>query len=138
MTPVTPIRSHIPNPSRRGLIGAGLTPLFAAAGLLIYAPATFSAEPGGDAQSQASSLLIAARASEATGASRPDEPGASGRDAQEQARSLLLSIPAIHTNPTRTASRESRSLSVPAPLSPRDRRPDAQASARALILGQGV
>jgi hypothetical protein len=136
MSPVTSIRTNRPTFNRAS---AGLASLFAAAGVLLLPPAVQAAEPGGDAQAQARSLLLAPTSFEAQHESREAAHAASTHapDVQEQASSILLSKTTFDTRDTRAAALRSRSSAVPTAISPRVRQADAQEGARALLLGRG-
>ncbi|HET9390362.1 MAG TPA: hypothetical protein VFO44_12005 [Steroidobacteraceae bacterium] len=134
MIPVTALRTNrlIQAPARS--LSAGLAPLLAAAGLLLVAPGVQAAEPSGDAQAQARSILLATTSFEPTVGSSAHQVNTRLPDVQEQARSILVNKTTFGTAPPALAS---RALSVPAATSQRVHRADAQDGARALLLGRG-
>lgn len=137
MSPIPSIRTHRPNSRSVRPLSAGLAPLFAAAGLVLLAPAAHAAEPAGDAQSQARSILLATTSFEVVGGPREGASHASVPDVQEQARSILLSKQSYDTGSANAATLAARSQTVPTPIAQGVRRADAQESARALLLGRG-
>ncbi|HEY3785953.1 MAG TPA: hypothetical protein VGL55_11780 [Steroidobacteraceae bacterium] len=114
---------------------------FAAAVLLAHSTLTHAGEPTGDARSQAASVLLALSSNRT---SDPDTAialrSARTSDAQEQARDFLLGHVTFDPAGLGTAVLGVRSPAIPAILSTRIHRADADAQerARALVLSRGV